>query len=59
MRNNLDDRKDTVIKKEMFDKYIDNQYIVDFVIDDRLSVIRQYEKMGLKVFNVNVGNKEF
>lgn len=55
MRSEGDTRKDTIIKKELFDKYIDHKYNVRVVLDDRPSVSRMFQyKLGLNV--VNVGN---
>lgn len=60
MRKDQDFRKDNVIKKEMYNKYIKNEgYKVDFVIDDRLQVCRLWWNLGLFVFNVNQGLIEF
>lgn len=55
MREQGDMRKDTIVKKEMFNKYIDHNFSIQLVFDDRPSVCRMwmYEK-GLKV--INVGN---
>ena len=41
MRNSGDSRKDTIVKKEMFDAHINGKYNVEFVVDDRPSVCRQ------------------
>lgn len=60
MRTQGDSRKDTVIKKELFDKYVDHKYNVKVVIDDRKSVCRmwQFEK-GLNVVDVGNVHEEF
>lgn len=44
--------KDTVVKKEMFEKYIEGQYNVLGVFDDRPIVAEQWRQMGLTVFQV-------
>jgi len=59
MRPDKDFRKDVIIKEEMYNAYIKNQYKVDFVIDDRLQVCKLWYSLGLFVFNVNQGLKEF
>lgn len=60
MRPTGDQRKDSILKKEMFEKYIKDTYYVQFVIDDRLQVLREcWWEMGLFVLNVNQGLKEF
>ena len=60
MRPQGDCRKDTIIKKELFDKYVDHNYNVKLVLDDRKSVIRMwcFEK-GLNVVDVGNPHDEF
>jgi predicted kinase len=53
MRPLNDNREDTIVKAELFDKHINGKYNVDFVIDDRLIVCRMWVDRGLFVFNVN------
>lgn len=53
MREEGDMRKDSIVKSEMFDKYIRDNYNVQFVIDDRWQVCQMWLTMGLKVFNVS------
>jgi len=59
MRDEKDQRKDTLIKEELFNKYILNKFYVDFVIDDRKQVKRLWEKLGIFVLDVNQNDKEF
>jgi len=55
MRSEGDMRKDVVVKKEIFDRYIGHRYNVRVAIDDRPSVCRMWKhELGLNV--VNVGN---
>lgn len=54
MRSEGDNRKDTVVKEEMFWIHIADNYNVKAVIDDRPSVCRMWQELGLKV--INVGN---
>ncbi len=55
MREHNDVRKDYIVKMEMFDKYVRNNYNVKAVFDDRKQVIEQcWEVLGLKT--INVGN---
>jgi predicted kinase len=49
MRLSADQRKDSVIKKEIFDSEIKNKYNVRLVLDDRLSVSQQWHNMGLNI----------
>jgi hypothetical protein len=49
--------KDTVIKKRMFEEYIREQYQVEFVLDDRNSVVKMWrDEIGLKVLQVEDGD---
>lgn len=59
MRKDDDKRPDEYIKREIYFSEIAQHYDVEFVIDDRLKVIRMWEGLGLFVFNVNQGNREF
>lgn len=51
MRPQGDSRPDTVVKKELFEKYVEPNWHISFVLDDRKSVVQQYREMGLYVFN--------
>lgn len=58
MRPTNDKRKDTVVKKEIWDNDIVGKYNVLCVIDDRPSVVRMWRyEIGLPVFQVN--DREF
>lgn len=60
MRPQGDFRKDTLIKKEIFDKYIRNNYNVDYVLDDRDQVVRMWEyELGMTVVKVGQIHNEF
>lgn len=59
MRRAGDMRKDTIIKEEIFWTYIEDQFNVQYVIDDRPCVVRNWIKMGLKVLGVGDQNVEF
>ena len=59
MREREDTRKDTIVKKELFDTHIKGKYNVEFVVDDRPSVCRQWHDMGLKVLRVGNPYIEF
>lgn len=53
MRKAGDVRKDTIVKREIFDREIRDKYKVSFVIDDRPSVVRMWRhELGLTVFQV-------
>ncbi len=60
MRPQGDMRKDTVVKKEIYHKYIEGRYNIDYVIDDRYQVIRMWEfELGLDVIKVGKIHNEF
>jgi len=59
MRPENDYRRDTVVKKELYDNHIKGKYNVLVVYDDRLQVLDMWYKEGLFTFNVNQGNFEF
>ena len=59
MRPADDDRPDYVVKYEMFHKYIQGKYRVEFVIDDRLQVCRMWHKLGVKVVRVGDPDADF
>ena len=54
MRAEHDNRKDTIIKREIFDKHISGRYKIEVVLDDRPCVCRMWRDLGLNV--VQVGN---
>jgi predicted kinase len=60
MRAENDNRKDTIIKKELFDIHVRDNYNVVAVVDDRPSVCRMWrDEVGLFVFQVGNPHKEF
>ena len=59
MRAEGDRRPDTVVKRELFDAHIRGMYDVEFVIDDRPCVCRQWRDMGIKVLQVGNPYIEF
>jgi predicted kinase len=59
IRKEGDNRKDTIIKQEIYESHIKGKYNIIGVFDDRLQVIKFWESLGLFVFNVNQGNIEF
>jgi predicted kinase len=56
MREKDDSRKDSIIKLELFNKFVRNMYKVDFVLDDRDQVVKLWRDLGLKCFQVDYGN---
>ena len=54
MRSKGDTRKDHIVKEEIFWKYIDKNFNVVSAIDDRNSIIRLWEELGIpNIINVN------
>jgi len=56
MRADGDFRKDSVVKREMFDKYIRDKYCVHFVLDDRNQVVKMWRDLGLTCLQVAEGD---
>ena len=57
LRRRGDRRRDTVLKREIFERAIAGRYRVDFVLDDRDQVVAMWrEEMGLTCFQVAPGN---
>jgi predicted kinase len=57
MRESEDFRKDSIIKKELFDLHIENKFYVKFILDDRNQVVDMWRKeLGLSCFQVNYGD---
>lgn len=56
MRPTGDFRKDSIIKKEMFDNHIRGKYNVEFVLDDRNQVVEMWRSLGLTCLQVAEGN---
>ena len=59
MRQENDSRKDSVVKKEIFDTYIRDRYYIDFVLDDRLQVCRMWHELGLTILRVGDPDLDF
>lgn len=56
MRRFGDARKDSVVKKEIFEAEIRDRYAVVGVFDDRMQVVRMWRELGLTVFQVAEGD---
>lgn len=59
MRADDDNRKDVVVKEELYNKHILGKYNVAFVIDDRLQVCRLWHRLGLDLFRVGDPDADF
>lgn len=55
MRPTGDNRKDSIVKEELFRKYIEPNYNVITVWDDRDQVVRMWRNIGLTCFQVAEG----
>jgi len=57
MRKHTDTRKDSIIKKEIFDEHIKGKYFVRFVLDDRNQVVDMWRQdLGLPCLQVYYGD---
>jgi predicted kinase len=56
MRPRGDHRKDSVVKREIFDREIRHRWHVVGVFDDRQQVVRMWRSLGLTVFQVAEGD---
>jgi predicted kinase len=56
MRRFDDDRKDSIVKEEIFNEHIRGNFNIHLVVDDRKSVVDMWRSLGLTVFQVAEGN---
>lgn len=57
MRPQNDNRKDAIVKAELFEQHIAGRYYVEFVVDDRQQVVDMWRRtMGLTCVQVDYGN---
>lgn len=56
MRPEGDMRPDNIVKAELFDKYVRDNYDVQFVLDDRDQVVDMWRSMGLTCLQVAEGD---
>lgn len=56
MRPAGDNRKDSIVKLELFDQHVRDAFDVRFVLDDRDQVVKAWRKIGLTVFQVAEGD---
>lgn len=59
MRKENDMRKDSIIKSELFFEHVDGNYNVVGVYDDRPSIVRMWQELGLKTYSVGNQGIEF
>lgn len=57
MRTTGDKRKDSIVKRELFEQHIKGKFYVDYVLDDRDQVVRMWRKeLGLTCLQAAYGN---
>lgn len=56
MREGEDKRKDSIIKKELYEKYVKGKYNVLFILDDRNQVVDLWRSLSLTCLQVAEGN---
>lgn len=56
MRTSGDSRKDAIVKHEIYQQHIAGQYNINFVLDDRISVVTLWRSLGLMVLQVADGD---
>lgn len=56
MRKAGDQRKDAVVKSELFDAHVRGRYNVRFVLDDRNQVVQLWRSLGLRCLQVADGD---
>jgi predicted kinase len=56
MRPAGDRRRDSIVKRELFDQHIRYQYNVRFVLDDRTQVVQMWRSLGLTCLQVADGD---
>lgn len=56
MRAAGDRRKDSIVKRELFDAHIRNRYCVRYVLDDRKQVVDMWRGLGLTCLQVAPGD---
>lgn len=55
MRSTGDTRKDSVVKQELYETYVEGRYNVLFVLDDRQQVVDMWRRLGLQTWQVQEG----
>lgn len=56
MRPHKDNRKDAIVKAELYRQHVEGRYQVAFVIDDREQVVKMWRGLGMDCFQVAEGN---
>jgi|TARA_B110000263_G_scaffold238744_1_gene240276 hypothetical protein len=56
MRQNKDNRKDSIVKTEIFQNDIAGNWDIEFVLDDRDQTVEAWRELGLKTLQVATGD---
>lgn len=56
MRETGDQRKDAIVKREMYDVHVKDKFAVSVVLDDRVQVVKLWRDLGLQCWSVADGN---
>lgn len=56
MRKHKDNRKDAIVKEEIFHEHIEGKYNIRFILDDRNQMVEMWRDLGLPCFQVNEGD---
>ena len=56
MRQANDQRKDSVVKEEIYNNYIKDKYNIEFVLDDRNQTVQKWRELELTTLQVSNGN---
>lgn len=56
MRGVGDTRKDSIVKQELFERFVQDKYNVSLILDDRQQVVDMWRSLGLTVFQVGEGD---
>lgn len=56
MRKDNDERKDAIVKKEIYEEFIKGKYNVQFVLDDRNQMVEMWRELGITCLQVAEGD---
>jgi len=56
MREEGDNRKDIVVKREIYEKYLKDRFNVAYILDDRPVVCRMWRDLGIPVLQLDDRN---
>jgi hypothetical protein len=56
MRPEKDNRKDSLVKEELYRRHVEGRYAVSWVVDDRDQVVKMWRSLGLTVLQCAEGD---